>query len=206
MLQLKRILLPILMLASSAAVQAQSITMGFEDISTLGETGADYGVLFEHSDGYQFLVDAGASIPSYSGHALAYYGLMNQGETLTLSAGSAATFALHSLDLAGLVGFLPGETLSIQISGVRADGSTVTASQPFALLGGQFASYGGSVFAGFNGLTSLHLSGVGGAYARYVGVDNIAITITPVPEPESLAMLLAGLGVLGWQLRRRRAR
>jgi hypothetical protein len=33
------------------------------------------------------------------------------------------------------------------------------------------------------------------------GVDNF--TLTPVPEPETWALLLAGLGLVGWQLQRR---
>jgi hypothetical protein len=38
-------------------------------------------------------------------------------------------------------------------------------------------------------------------------LDNVAMTaVTPVPEPESYAMLVAGLGVLGFVSRRRQQR
>ncbi len=37
-----------------------------------------------------------------------------------------------------------------------------------------------------------------------VGIDNVSLNVTPVPEPESYAMLLAGLGLLGGIVARRR--
>jgi hypothetical protein len=37
-----------------------------------------------------------------------------------------------------------------------------------------------------------------------VGIDNVSLNVTPVPEPESYAMLLAGLGLLGGVAARRR--
>jgi hypothetical protein len=36
-------------------------------------------------------------------------------------------------------------------------------------------------------------------------MDNLSVSITPVPEPESYAMFLAGLGLMGFIARRRRA-
>ncbi len=40
--------------------------------------------------------------------------------------------------------------------------------------------------------------------AYNVGIDNIEYNVTAVPEPESYAMLLAGLGVIGAMVKRRR--
>lgn len=38
---------------------------------------------------------------------------------------------------------------------------------------------------------------------QYRGLDNVSVElVTPVPEPESFAMMLAGIGLLGWRLRR----
>jgi hypothetical protein len=37
-----------------------------------------------------------------------------------------------------------------------------------------------------------------------IGIDNVSLNVTPVPEPESYAMLLAGLGLLGGVAARRR--
>ena len=36
------------------------------------------------------------------------------------------------------------------------------------------------------------------------GLGSLTVTVTPVPEPTPLAMLLAGLAVTGWMVRRRR--
>lgn len=47
----------------------------------------------------------------------------------------------------------------------------------------------------------------GAAYANPVDIDTMflayRVTITPVPEPETWALLVAGLGVVGWMRRRR---
>ena len=37
-----------------------------------------------------------------------------------------------------------------------------------------------------------------------LGIDNVSLNVMPVPEPESYAMLLAGLGLMGFVARRRR--
>lgn len=36
-----------------------------------------------------------------------------------------------------------------------------------------------------------------------MGINNIKLTITPVPEPETYAMMLIGLGLLGVVARRK---
>jgi len=186
------------------AAQAQNVTMTFDDIANIDGSTAAYGVQFQHSGSTHFIVNGSSYIPGYTdGRALAYYALTGLNETFALPVNTQATFALRSLDLAGIFGFLPGEMLSLEITGQRANGTLVTASQSFGVTQGQVSSYGPAVFGGFTGLRSLTFSGLGGNNARYVGVDNIAITITPVPEPTTLAMLLAGLGLLGAAARRR---
>ena len=41
---------------------------------------------------------------------------------------------------------------------------------------------------------------------RSLNVDDLKIVSTPVPEPETYAMLLAGLGLIGAVARRRQAK
>ena len=88
------------------------------------------------------------------------------------------------------------DQLSIQITGTKLYGGMVSTSQPLALTPGRFTHCDSSYFSGFTGLTSVQFSGIGFNYARYVGVDNIALTISPVPEPETYALLLVGLGLV----------
>lgn len=203
--KLQRSLLATAAAFACMAAQAQSVTMTFDDIASLNNTALAYGVQFQHSSNTHFLLNGATYIPGYTaGKTLGYYALSAFTETISLAPGALGTFALHSLDLGGFYNFLPGETLSIQITGQRANGSVVTANQSFSVTQGQMSSYGSAVFSGFTGLQSLTFSGVGGNNARYVGVDNVAITITPVPEPTTLAMLLAGLGLVGATVRRRR--
>lgn len=57
------------------------------------------------------------------------------------------------------------------------------------------------------GGTSFTKVGIGGLDLNGVskGFDLDAVSITPVPEPETFAMMLAGLGIVGWMARHRRS-
>ena len=184
----------------SAGAHAQALTLTFDEISGPSGTLAA-GVQLQHSTNTHFVLSGAGYLvePVPGGKFLAYYGLSEQSETLTLAPGTAGTFALQSLDLAGLLGAGAGQLtdqFSIRISGTKANGSVVNASQLLALTPGRFVHYGNEFFTGFTGLTSVRFSGLGINYARYVGVDNIALTISPVPEPETYALLLAGLSLV----------
>jgi len=183
-----------------SAAQAQTITLSFDDIAAPSGTLAS-GVQLQHSSNTHFVVSGAGYLvsPVPAGQFLAYYGLGSQNETLRLAPGTTGTFALLSLDLAGMLGGGGGtlaDQLSIHITGTRLNGSVVSALQPLALTPGRFTRYDSSYFAGFTELTSVQFSGIGASYARYVGVDNITLNITPVPEPETYALLLAGLGLV----------
>jgi PEP-CTERM motif len=60
-------------------------------------------------------------------------------------------------------------------------------------------------FAGFNGLTT----GAGYVFESGLSADSdvyrISFQVAAVPEPESYAMMLAGLAAVGWTVRRRRS-
>lgn len=59
------------------------------------------------------------------------------------------------------------------------------------------------------GATSFTHVGIGGldrlGGSQGFDLDAVAITAAPIPEPSSYALMLAGLGVVGWFARRRRA-
>lgn len=55
------------------------------------------------------------------------------------------------------------------------------------------------------GTFTLRFATVSNQGALQLGVDNVSLLVTPVPEVDSYAMLLAGLGVMGFVVRRRNA-
>lgn len=195
----------------SAAAQAQSLTINFDNLSSPADA-LPFGLQLSHNggaDAYHYVLSGGTFLapPVPFGKFLAYYALESQSESLSLASGSSGTFTVNGVDLAGVIGaggFQSSDLLSIQITGTRFDGTTVTAQQRFDLTAGSFTNFGREYFDGFTGLTSLQFSGTGTNYARYVGIDNLAITLAPVPEPETYALLLAGLGLVAAVARKRK--
>jgi hypothetical protein len=96
-------------------------------------------------------------------------------------------WALYNTDTSSYVSTGP----LVQLNGMGHDTSslTLTGSSNYKL-------YFGSLGAGLPGMTT------------GMQLDNVSVTqaVTPVPEPESYAMLLAGLSVLGFIGRRRNGR
>jgi hypothetical protein len=62
------------------------------------------------------------------------------------------------------------------------------------------AGVSGTALLGFTGISRLRLVDTGSHFS----VDNLVLT-SAVPEPESVALMLAGLGMVGFMSRRRRA-
>lgn len=198
------------LLALGGSVSAQALTLTFDDMSSTADAG-NSGVVLQHSSNTHFVVNSTGFLPAAgSGKLLAYYGLGTEKETLSLSPGLNSVFSLTGLSLAGLLGDGGGQAtdnFSIRISGTRIDGTIVGGHEDFHLSPGALTQYGSTSFSGFTGLKSVTFSGIGVNAARYVGVDNVSLTITPVPvpEPESYALLLAGLGLIAAVGRRRKA-
>jgi len=201
-------------LSCCAVAQAQNITLTFDDMATTKDV-LPYGLQLSHTTGNHAILEGNSYLnaPVPSGKFLAYYSLESQSESIFLTPGSVGTFALNSLDLAGLIGgggFQQSDKLSIQITGVKLDGTEVVAKQSFSLSAGSFVTFGSQYFSGFTGLRSVKFSGTGKdpltglGSARYAGVDNVSLTITPVPEPETYALLLVGLGVVAAVTRKRK--
>ena len=132
------------------------------------------------------------------GNFLVYNSTIGYGASFASTTGAA--FNLLSLDLGGWYNFGPSAQ-AVTINGLRA-GSTV-ASVHVNVMPGAFTHF---ALSGFSNLNTVHLVHAGGATSYYVGIDNIVTSavLTPVPEPETYAMLLAGLGLLGFIARRRK--
>lgn len=116
----------------------------------------------------------------------------------SFSVGSAGTYdlsfdyvgsgfwALYDLGTSSYVS--PGPLVQFSGAGTGTASFALTASNSYKL-------YFGSLGAGLPGLTT------------GVAIDDVSVmAAAPVPEPESYAMLVAGLGVLGLMTRRRQQR
>lgn len=92
-----------------------------------------------------------------------------------------------------------------QMYQVNFGGSTIGT---FSVNAGQGWSFNSFTFTAAAGAQQLAFVGVGSQADGTVFLDKISLTggaaVSPVPEPESLAMMLAGLGALGGVARRQR--
>ncbi len=100
-----------------------------------------------------------------------------------------------NFDLAGPGG--PGSNVSLRL----VDGSVTTFSLANWLLNSEEGNFSGVVSV--MPFTSVVLSEGTGCCQETFEMDNMKFA-TPVPEPETYAMLLAGLGLMGFVARRRR--
>ncbi len=139
-------------------------------------------------------------------------GLNGEGKTASFSSVSSSTFTLNSFDLTAV--WVDG--LSVKVSGYN--GSNLVADRTFEPL----ADRSTLVTLNWAGVNRVTFEASGGTHhpgyettdiSGHVdttntmpnfAIDNIAFNVSSVPEPESYAMLLAGLGALGFVGRRRR--
>ncbi len=120
------------------------------------------------------------------------------------------TFAgSFSLDLPGLdfTGYVPLTAFSLSFGGQTYSLGSADASVSFE--GGQFSAFqylttaGGASLELYTGFPSA-LEGT----LTHIGANNLvsegSFQISAVPEPESYALMLGGLGLVGWMARRRK--
>jgi hypothetical protein len=204
--------------AAVVSTQAHATIVDFEDVPAYSQGGFS-------SNGFDFtLAGNGAAITptgSYCGpqcpdngtnYVVAPYNM--DAASLTMTRAGGGLFALSSFDGGGAFNFGDGSTFipnQIDVTGVLAGGGTVYQSFLIDKSTGangslNFTSYAFS--SGFNNLVSVRFSSSGSDNPDYNGfsVDNInATAVTAVPEAETYAMLLAGLGMMGVVARRRKA-
>jgi len=141
---------------------------------------------------------------SYSNYALYY------GDTFVIKASDNHLFTLESFSGAEALGFYPHTwASSISVIGVRADSTTV--SQNFTLDQINDGPGGVADFQNFatsfsDAFKEIRFSGLPGTYGGVdFAIDNVTLGVAtaPIPEPETYAMLVAGLGLLGFAARRR---
>lgn len=115
----------------------------------------------------------------------------------TFTSSSAANYSF-SFDLALRSGYSAGQAVSVSLDGVEL--GTYTAS----LLWSSTNAVAANIAAGTHTLTFAGLN-PGNAFDTTAFVDNVSMSVSAVPEADTYAMLLAGLGVVGFVARRRKA-
>ncbi|MEG1327470.1 MAG: PEP-CTERM sorting domain-containing protein [Janthinobacterium sp.] len=185
-------------LAAAGGAQAQSTTISFDALEHPGIFGSVFTSYSE--SGYDFNSSFLGLLSSAHQGNFAYAGSAGLGAlaltTTTLKRTDGAAFSLSTISLADFVSF-PG-SYDVTFVGHQVGGGTVT--QTFNLNGSHtFSNY---TFTGFDNLLSA--SWKEGAFHTFQ-VDNIAATVSAVPEPATYGMLLGGLGLLGFMLRRKNA-
>lgn len=190
-----RILALFVVLSTLGLAQAQAT---FTGVAPTGytDTPVTSQTLTFTTTGIQRVGDAASLVESAlpgDGNYLVYNSTAGYGVSFGTTANTP--FNLVSLDLGGWYNF--GLLLqNVMLTGERADLSTI--STQLSVQPGSFSHF---VLSGFSNLMVVNLSHAGGNTSYYVGVDNVVTT--PVPEPQTYALMLAGLLLLGTSVRRR---
>lgn len=194
------IALGVAMLAQGYALQSSAAVLDFESLAHADDQLADAGWVYLE-EGFK-LENASANAFSTWGSLSPFFSgstaLMNDndGGLTTLTHASNSAFSLYSVTLSTMFPGISEDGAQVTFSGLRQDNSTV--SQTFNIADG--AAQTVSFASGFTNLAVVTWTND----ASYHQFDNI--TVAAVPEPETYAMFLAGLGLLGLVARRRGAR
>lgn len=110
---------------------------------------------------------------------------------------AGGTFSVSSLDAAA---YWIGASGSVELVGAIHGGGTVSTT---LATGGTWTHYALSGFSNLDSLTFRDTQSGGFLSAPGFGIDNI--NTSPVPEPETYALMIAGLALVGLATRRRDA-
>jgi PEP-CTERM motif len=191
----------LLLTALGTGVQAQNLitngdferspvaTDSFQTYTNLGGyTSTLWGS--DSTSGTHKIVDvSGNQFMQFGGGDSAYtaFGVAASGDyLLSFDFDGSGFFDIYNQDTSSYL--MPGPVFQFNGSGTESGLLTLTG-------GTNYKMYFGAIGAGLPGYTSS------------MNLDNVSLTaVTPVPEPEGYAMLMAGLGVLGFMARRRQQR
>ena len=207
----------------SAVAQADTVsfsasraldTTDFVDVLTLGKFDTNLGTLNSISfylngtvvtDGGVESLDASSSLANLSLNATLSLTRPNSSQIVSGSAGFSQNLTLAAFD--GDIDFAgpSGYTLNTRVNNV-SNSFVSTDVNDFALFS---ALNGGSINLGVSAIALSDATGPGNVISYFVtqaGANarvTYNYTATPVPEPETYAMLLAGVGLLAMQRRRK---
>lgn len=198
---MKKIVLALALALGSLGVaqQAGATVIDFESLVHQDDAVVEVGNVYTE-DGFTLTnLTSGFGFSTY-GTVNAFFSgstaLMNDNDAglTALTRADGGAFTLSSIDLSTMYPGLTEDGVDVTFTGVKADLSTV--SQTFHVVDGAAATF--SFLSGFSNLVSLSWTND----AMYHQFDNISVAA--VPEPESVALMLAGLGMVGMMVRRRR--
>jgi hypothetical protein len=164
------------------------------------------GFQFRSSGGSEFVLGAAyTAAPCCNGDLgpLAYNGTdyLIGVPDISVSKADGGAFALKGFDLAE---WDNTHTASISLTTSGPSGST-TQILPLSLFSNNLITVGNDFshfsLIGYDNVTSFTLTG--SVSWAYIAMDNLDVA-APIPEPETYAMMLAGLGLLGVMTRRRK--
>nr|WP_229258009.1 PEP-CTERM sorting domain-containing protein [Duganella margarita] len=201
----------LLLVATGARANITTYTSQSSYLAAVGNTGVDSfddldidgynGPLKRNAGDYGYTVSAAPNSPQI-------WGASDDGSDIWLTGGNrldVVTFA-PSAALAGVGGFFFGSDLFgfstpasyLTLSATDSTGATIT----YRLNTPNFDSFVGFVSTG--NLVSFSVS-AGNQPGVWATVNNLHLSaaVTAVPEPETYAMLLAGLGLMGFVARRK---
>jgi hypothetical protein len=164
-------------------------TDSFETYTNLGGYGATLWGSDSTSGTHKIVDVAGNQFMQFRGGDSAYtaFSIATSGDyQLSFDFDGSGFFDIYNQTTASYL--IPGPVVQLNGAGTAMNLLTLTGGTSYKL-------YFGAIGAGLPG------------YAGSLDLDNVSLTaVTAVPEPESYAMLAAGLGVLGFISRRRQLR